>query len=81
MSFAHDHADAIRRMRETGVKPRDTGEAISYPDRATREEMRQRYRFDSKDEGEARRGLAKFQRSSDYKRFSPYKKRLTVVGR
>ena len=71
------HADGIKRLAgSSGVIPRDTGEAISFPDRATRDEMGKRYRFDSKDEGEARRGLKRFQQSSEYKRFSPYRKRL-----
>ena len=71
------HGDEIKRLAgSTGVIPRDTGEAISFPDQATRDDMGSKYRFDSKDEGEARRGLQKFQRSSEYKRFSPYRKRL-----
>ena len=76
MSRLDRHATAVRELRETGVVSRETGEVLSYPDRATRDEIYRDYRIDSKDEGEARRGLAKFQQSSDYRRFSPYKKRL-----
>ncbi len=75
------HATGIRELREAGVKPRDTGEVLSYPDVATRAQMAGRFRLNSKDEGEARRGWRKFQQSSEYKRFSPHKNRLTVVRR
>ena len=77
MALLTRHEQAVRRFAaSTGVKPRDTGEALSFPDKATRDEMGAKYRFDSKDQGEARAGMQKFQRSSDYKRFSPYRKRL-----
>ena len=77
MKHRKDHAEGIRRLAgSTGVIPRDTGEAISFPDQATRDQIGKKYRLDSKDEGEARRGLDKFKRSSEYKRFSPYRKRL-----
>ena len=77
MANRERHAEQVRRLAgSTGVIPRDTGEAISFPDKQTRDEMGAKYRFDSRDEGEARRGMAKFQRSSEYKRFSPYRKRL-----
>ncbi|GAF76443.1 unnamed protein product, partial [marine sediment metagenome] len=35
-----------------------------------------KYKMNSPDEGEARRGLKRFQQSSEYKRFSPYRKRF-----
>jgi len=76
MSRRDRHATGVRELRETGVIPRDTGEVLTFPDRATRDEAYRRYRIGSKDEGEARRGLRRFQLSSDYKRFSPYKRRL-----
>ena len=77
MAHPKTHAEYVRRLKDSGgVIPRDTGEAISFPNREVREEMGAKYRFDSKDEGEAKRGLDSFKRSSDYKRFSPYKRRL-----
>ena len=77
MAHPKTHAEYVRRLRDGGgVIPRDTGEAISFPNRAVREQMGEKYRLDSKDEGEAKRGLDKFKRSSDYKRFSPYKRRF-----
>ena len=76
MSQEKRHFDAMRRLAGTGVIPRDTGEAISFPNARVRDEVYARHRINSKDEGEARRGLKALQRSSEYKRFSPYKKRF-----
>ena len=81
MSRRDRHATAVRELRETGAIPRDTGEALSFADTAQRDEIYRDYRINSKDEGEARRGLRRFQQSGEYKRFSPYKKRLIVVKR
>ena len=75
MADPRKHAEGMRRLAESGVKDRGS-EALSFPNSAVRDAIYSKYRITSSDEGEARRGLKRFQRSSEYKRFSPYRKRL-----
>ena len=75
MADPKKHEEGIRRLREAGVKTRDS-EVLSFPNTAVRDAIYSKYRITSPDEGEARAGLSRFKRSSEYKRFSPYRKRL-----
>ncbi len=77
LTAAQRHADMVRRLREAGgVTARDTGEVLTFPDTATRQMMGWKYQLDHPDWETRRKGIERFKRSSDYKRFSPFRNRF-----
>ena len=74
------HGDHVRQMRDAGgIVPRETGEALTFPDSQTRIRMGVMFDLDHPDFEIRKAGIRAFRKSVFFKLFSPYKKLQVVV--
>ena len=74
------HGDQVRQMRDAGgVRPRDTGEVLTFPDSQTRIRMGVMFDLDHPDWEIRKAGIRAFRKSVFFKLFSPVKRNMWVV--
>jgi len=70
------HLDSVAEFRALGAPSRDTGQLVSFVDRADRDAMGHKWGLDHPDWEIRRRNIERFKRSEDFRLRSPYRPRL-----